>query len=404
MAIRKLPIPAEALRDHSALLGKPGAGKSVAAKVVFEHEMRQGHRTGCIDPKGDWWGVRLQPNGKVASAFKVLVFGGEHADVPISDTMGKALGTILAGSSENFIIDLSAFTVAGMRRFMIGFAEAFFDHNRAPITLFVDEADQLAPQRLSGDQTVLLHRMERLIRQGRQRGIIMWMLTQRPAVLNKNLLMMAETLIAMKITGTHDRKAIRDWMEVHDPETASMVEKGLSKLSVGQAFAYVPSAEFLEQVQFPLNSTYDSGRTPRHGEKVESVKLKPIDVGEIAKLLGGGEAPSDELAIAKAEARAAKDALTAERAGHRETRAELASTNQQYDKLLNIFVAIQMRMGAAIGSPAIEPLGLDKPFEQFVMVEESDGVVRAIPRAGDNPGLAKKARGRVRRANPAKES
>lgn len=401
MAPPKLPIPGDALRDHGAILGRAGAGKSGTGRFFFEHELRAGHRTGAIDPKGDWWGIRLAKSGSSPSAFKVIVFGGSHADVPITDDMGKALGTILAGSSENFIIDLSAFSVAGMRRFMTGFAEAFFDVNRAPITLFVDEADQLAPQRLSGDQATLLHRMERLVRQGRQRGIFMWMLTQRPAVLNKNLLSQAETLVAMKVTTPHDRKALSEWMQAHDPDAAARVEKELAKLEVGEAFVWVPTADFLERVQFPLFATYDSGRTPRHGERVADVKLKKLDVGEFSKLLEGDEKKVDELAIAKAEARDAKDALAAERTAHRDTRAELHSTNQQYEKLLTIFVAIQMRIGAAIGSPQIEPLGLDKPFEQFVMVEGADGIVRAVPRAGDNPALAKAARGRVRRANSA---
>jgi len=387
------------LCDHGAILGRAGSGKSGTARLLLEHELRAGHRAGVIDPKGDWWGARLVKSGKTASEFKIIVFGGDHADVQITDDMGKTLGTILAGSSENFIIDLSGFSVAGMRRFMTGFAEAFFDHNRAPITLFLDEADQLAPQRLSGEQAILLHRMERLVRQGRQRGIFMWMLTQRPAVLNKNLLSQAETLVAMKVTTVHDRKALSGWMEAHDPEAAAGVEKDIARLGVGEAFVWVPGADFLKRVQFPLFATYDSGRTPRHGETLENVKLKPLDLGEFAKLLAAGEKAGDELAATKSALKATLDSLTHERQRHRESRAELASTSVQLERLLTVFAAIQMRMGFAIGSPVIEPQGLDKPFEEFVMVEESDGVVRAIPRRGDNPGLAKKARTRVRKAN-----
>lgn len=398
----KLPVPEAALRDHGAILGRAGAGKSGTGRLFFEHELRAKHRTGAIDPKGDWWGIRLNKSGDRPSAFKVIVFGGNHADVPIEDDQGAALGEILAGSSENFIIDLSAFSVAGMRRFMTGFAEAFFHHNRAPITLFVDEADQLAPQQLRGDQATLLHRMERLVRQGRQRGIFMWMLTQRPAVLNKNLLSQAETLVAMKVTTVHDRHALADWMQAHDPDAGNRVGKELAKLAVGEAFVWVPAADFLERVQFPLFMTYDSGRTPRHGEKIADVKLKPLDVGELAKLLGSTDGATDELAQLRADLKRAEDALADERRAHRDTRAELASVNLREDRLLTIFAALQMRLGAAIGSPAIEALGLDQPYEQFVMVEGSDGVVRAIPREGDNPQLAKKAKRRVRKANPAK--
>lgn len=294
-----LPIPAKALADCGAILGRRGAGKSATGRVLLEHELDASHRCCVIDPKGDWYGIRANKDGK-PSRFHIPVFGGAHADVPIDDTMGAQLGEIVAKSSSSSVIDLSGFSVAGMRRFMTAFAEALFFNNRAPLTLFVDEADQLAPQKVAADQARLLHNMEMLIRQGRQRGIFMWMLTQRPAVINKNLLSQAETLVAMKMTGPQDRKAIRDWMDAHDPEKAQAVENDLAKLEVGQAWAWVPGADFLERVRFPLFETYDSGRTPQHGERIGDVELRPIDIGELAAALRReeereGESEADRL-------------------------------------------------------------------------------------------------------------
>lgn len=176
---------------------------------------------------------------------------------------------------------------------MSDFTEALYENNRAPLTLFVDEADQLAPQKLPADMAMLLHRMERLIRMGRQRGIVMWMMTQRPQLLNKNLLSQAETLIAMKMTTPHDRKAIRDWMEAHDPEQAKEVEDNLAKLHVGEAYVWVPPADFLERIQFPLFSTFDSGRTPKHGERIGPIILPQIDVTEYEQALNLGDATSE---------------------------------------------------------------------------------------------------------------
>jgi uncharacterized protein len=398
-----LPIPEIAMQDCGAVLGRRGAGKSGTGRKMLEHELDAGHRCGVIDPKGDWYGIRAMKDGK-PSRFPVVVFGGAHADVEIDDKMGAAMGTVLASSSSSFIVDLSTFSTAGSRRFMSAFAEAFFMVNRSPITLFVDEADQLAPQRVSADQAHLLHHMESLIRQGRQRGIFMWMLTQRPAVLNKNLLSQAETLIAMQMTGPHDRKAIREWMDAHDPQQAAHVESQLSKLKTGEAFAWVPGANFLERVQFPLFETYDSGRTPQHGEVVGDVKLKPLDVGELKSLLQKDDTARDEAAELKQILDDATRALATERAAHRATRAELAHVNARENRLLDILIAIQLRIGAAIGSQEIEALPLEQPFEQFIMVEGLDGVVRPIPRAGDNPQLKSAAKRRVRRANkePAK--
>lgn len=284
-----LPIPLVALHDCGAILGRRGAGKSATKQLFLEHELDAGHRCVLIDPKGDSWGIRLNPDG-TPSRFEVPIFGGEHGDVELRDGMGAMLGQMIAEHDLSCVVDLSGFSLAAMRRFMASFAEALFDHNRAPLTLFVDEADQLAPQTVPSEAARLLHHMERLIRQGRQRGIFMWMLTQRPQVLNKNLLSQAETLIAMKMTTPHDREAIAKWMEAHDPAKAKEVLKELSSLKIGEAFAWVPTADYLERVQFPLFSTYDSGRTPRHGEVIEGVTLPPIDMSAIGDALAAATA------------------------------------------------------------------------------------------------------------------
>lgn len=389
-----LPIPTKALTDCGAILGRRGAGKSGTGRVLLEHELDASHRCCVIDPKGDWYGIRANKDG-TPSRFHIPVFGGAHADVPIDDTIGAQLGEIVAKSSSSSVIDLSGFSVAGMRRFMTAFAEALFFHNRAPLTLFVDEADQLAPQKVAADQARLLHNMEMLIRQGRQRGIFMWMLTQRPAVINKNLLSQAETLVAMKMTGPQDRKAIRDWMDAHDPEKAQVVENDLAKLDVGQAWAWVPGADFLERVQFPLFETYDSGRTPQHGERVGDVALQPIDIGELAAALRkeeeeAGESEADRLRADLARLRNRNTFLEDQHARDRD----------ENDRVMAALLAAQDAIAAAIGSPQIVPLPRGADPADFVMLVDADDVVRPFPRQ-PGPGLRiAGARARVVAAPP----
>ena len=388
-----LPIPALALTDCGAILGRRGAGKSATGRVLLEHELDAGHRCCVIDPKGDWYGIRATRTGE-PSRFAIPVFGGAHADVPIDDTVGEQLGRIVATSSTSSVIDLSGFSVAGMRRFMTAFAEALFFNNRAPLTLFVDEADQLAPQRVAAEQAKLLHNMEMLIRQGRQRGIFMWMLTQRPAVINKNLLSQAETLVAMKMTGPQDRKAIRDWMDAHDPEKAKEVESHLSSLEVGQAWAWVPGADFLERVQFPLFETYDSGRTPQHGERVGDVELQPINVGELAAALK----PADLEAESEVERLRGQVARLRERLdrAERERLAAIASAN----RLLEVMTDVQTVIGTEIGSDRIEPLPAHLDPADYLMLLDADDVIRPFPR---EPGRDRFVAGARRRMEDAPE-
>jgi hypothetical protein len=279
-----------------------------------------------------------------------------------------------------------------MRRFMTAFAEALFFNNRAPLTLFVDEADQLAPQRVAADQARLLHNMEMLIRQGRQRGIFMWMLTQRPAVINKNLLSQAETLIAMKMTGPQDRKAIRDWMDAHDPDKAREVDNDLAKLEVGQAWAWFPGADFLERVQFPLFETYDSGRTPQHGERIGDVELQPIDVGELAAALKPVVEESEVEQLRSEVHRLRTRAARADR--------ERESATREADRLLAVLTSVQDVIGIAIGSARIEPLPAHRDPADYVLLIDADDVIRPFPR---EPGAGRMVAAARRRMHDAPE-
>jgi hypothetical protein len=385
------------MSDCGAILGRRGAGKSGTGRVLLEHELDAGHRCCVIDPKGDWYGIRLDKEKK-RSRFQIPVMGGQFADLPVTDDMGARIGQIVATHKDSFVVDLSSFHVAGMRRFMSAFAESLFMHNRHPLTLFVDEADQLAPQRVSADQAKLLHHMESLIRQGRQRGIFMWMLTQRPAVLNKNLLSQAETLIAMKMTGPHDRKAIREWMDAHDPETAARVEANLSNLNVGEAWAWVPAANFLERVQFPLFATYDSGRTPQHGDPVNDVDLPPLDTKALAEAMkGAGEdGAADELAEALRDLARVRGTLS-------DVRQELRLATARENAMLDLLIGLQNTIGAVIGSPQIMALPAGTDLADYLMVLDADGVIRPIKRTGEPKPMIMAGRRRMREAKPPAE-
>jgi hypothetical protein len=59
----------------------------------------------------------------------------------------------------------------------------------------------------------LLGRIEEIVRRGRVRGFIPWLITQRPAVLHKDVLSQADIMIAMKLTSDRDRSAAGAWIE-----------------------------------------------------------------------------------------------------------------------------------------------------------------------------------------------
>jgi len=82
-----------------------------------------------------------------------------------------------------------------------------------PLHLVLDEADLWAPQRIGADGHALLGRVEEIVRRGRVRGFVPWLITQRPAVLHKDVLSQADILVCMKLTASQDRAAVGRWID-----------------------------------------------------------------------------------------------------------------------------------------------------------------------------------------------
>lgn len=168
-----LPIPAEALEDCGIVMGRRGVGKSNTLMTLFEHELDAGHRTCMVDPKGDRWGYRMNPDKSPSRFSDVPIFGGQHADYPLTADMGEMMGKLVAESDLSCLIDLSEMSLGEKHRFMIKFAPTLLKLNRAPITLFIEEVDQFASQDPRYQPPMLVHHIANFGTLGRQRGIVM---------------------------------------------------------------------------------------------------------------------------------------------------------------------------------------------------------------------------------------
>src|SRR6201984_2023930 len=87
-------LPTNALDDRIPIVGPAGSGKTYAAKGFVERLLDIGARVAIVDPLGVWWGLRASADGS-AAGYPVVVFGGRHADVPITSDMGVALGRLV---------------------------------------------------------------------------------------------------------------------------------------------------------------------------------------------------------------------------------------------------------------------------------------------------------------------
>jgi uncharacterized protein len=282
-------FPPEAFTHHIAILGKTGSGKTTTAKGFAESLIDSGKRVCAIDPTGVWWGLRLKADGKTSS-YPVVIFGGQHADVPIEDeTSGKRLAEIIAAGNFSCVVDTSLMMVGARTRFFAEFAESLFRANSRPLQLIIDEAHVFAPQgRVPDPQSGrMLHAANNLVSGGRARGLRIMLISQRPAKLHKDSLTQVETLIAMRLIAPQDRAAVEAWIgEWTDPKQGKEVISSLPSLSRGEGWVWAPELNLLTRMSFPLIHTFDSSQTPEDGEPIKApADLSAIDITSIRESL-----------------------------------------------------------------------------------------------------------------------
>jgi len=351
-ALPLVSLPAEALDDRIAIVGTAGSGKTYAAKGFVERLLESGARIAIVDPLGVWWGLRASAAGG-APGYPVVVFGGRHADIPITSDMGAALGRIIAHEALVCVVDLSDLgSSTARRRFMAAFAETLYETNEEPLHLVLDEADLWASQRpIKGWESLLGH-IEEIIRRGRVRGFIPWLITQRPAVVHKDVLSQADILIAMKLTASQDRDAIGAWIEGQaDRQEGKRILGDLPRLQRGEGYVWAPGNALLERVAFPPIRTFDSSRTPRRGERLVIPRtLAEVDLTAIVAALAaaGAENPRTPLGDPSCHAQLEQELAAA--------RARIAILEEDNHELKSRLGEISALAASAVRVPVVDPV------------------------------------------------
>jgi len=277
-----LSLPPEAVTQTFGVLAVRGASKTNTATVMAEEMFAAGLPFVVVDPVGAWWGLRSSSDGK-GPGLALPIFGGRRGDVPLEKTGGQLIADVIVDERLSCVLDVSEFSEGEKIRFLVDFAERLYRRNEDPLHLFLEEADDYAPQRPMREQARLLRSFENIVRRGRARGLGITMISQRSAALNKNLLTQIETLIAMRTTSPQDRKAIEGWVEYHGQ--AKELLESLPSLKDGEAWVWSPHwLGQLERVQIRRRSTFDSAATPKDVKgRRPPASLADVDLGSLQK-------------------------------------------------------------------------------------------------------------------------
>lgn len=269
-----------------ALLGKKGSGKSFTTRVLAEEFWRAGVQFVLIDPMGANWGLRSSADGQ-GEGLPIPIFGGKHADAPLERTAGALMADLVVRDRLSMIVDLSEFgSHAAERQFVHDFLDRLYRTNDEDLVhVLLDEADLYAPQKPApGDQAVK-GVVDNTVRRGRNKAIAITLITQRSAVLDKDVLTQCDGVVLLRLTGPQDRDAAMRWVETHgEPEENAAVRASLPELANGEAWIWIPELKVFERVQIRMSRTFDSSPTrTRKGRGPAPKGYADVDLAAIAE-------------------------------------------------------------------------------------------------------------------------
>lgn len=274
---KDLSLPVDVAGQAVALVGIRGSGKTNTAGVIAEELLEQRQQIVVIDPTDAWWGLR--------SEFPVFIFGGPHGDLGLEEADGKTLAEFVVEEQVPIILSLRHLRKGAQRRLVTEFCEELYHlkgrpEYRTALTVFVDEAPQFVPQRVTGDMARLVGAVQDMILLGRSAGFGVVMISQRFATLNADVRTQADTIVVHRLPSPLDRKALSDWIE----ENASIAEQkevlqSLATLKTGQAWVWAPYFDVFSKTQIRPRRTFDSSAAPKRGVPV----LPPKDLAKVDK-------------------------------------------------------------------------------------------------------------------------
>lgn len=287
-----LSLPDDVLTEALAIVANRGAGKTYTSKKLIELMTEVGLPTCVIDPLGVWWGLRSSADG-TKPGLPFIVFGGEHGDAPLKPqanqeaAYGRIIAQWLLENPVPVILDMSDMRKAAQRRFVAGFMDELYEGNRNPLHVVVDECDLFCPQRPPKDFPMsLLGTMEDVVRRGRSKGLGITLISQRPAVIHKDVLSQISVLICLRLVGPQDRNAIKDWIDTQGtPEERKTVMDSLPNLDVGEGWLYSPAfLGILQKFKAHRAKTFDSSATPKVGEtRIEPTAFASVDLDVLSE-------------------------------------------------------------------------------------------------------------------------
>ena len=189
--------PGYLVTERSAVIGQSGSGKSYLVSVICEELAANDLGFVVIDTEGEYTGLTGHKNITVIDDIEPISTDEERVRKIIEE-------------SQKIVLDVSETEPKAIDNFLGIVYQVATDKFRQgrdrqnPFLVIVEEADIYVPQRGRG-----LDILQVMSRRGRKRGLGILFATQRPALVNKNVLSQCNNVFIGKLTLKNDIDSVR---------------------------------------------------------------------------------------------------------------------------------------------------------------------------------------------------
>ncbi len=197
--------PGYLVTERSAVIGQSGSGKSYLVSVICEELTKNNLGFAVIDTEGEYSGLSKQFPDQIKSI-----------DIESLSKDEEQIQQIVT-KSKRIVLDVSDLEVSEteQKKIISDFLESTYrvatqlfkagSQKQVPFLIVVEEADIYVPQQGRNGLPIL----ETISKRGRKRGLGVLLATQRPALVNKNVLTQCNNVFIGRLTHKVDIDSVR---------------------------------------------------------------------------------------------------------------------------------------------------------------------------------------------------
>ncbi len=234
------------ITGRTAVIGMSGSGKSHLIGVLCEEICRAALPFVIFDPEGEYAALKEK--------FPV-VWAANHAEADVrlkADTLPELAAAVVEQGARLVFDTSDSSNEVELASTFLAHLYASGTQTRAPILVIVEEADRFIPQSSGGGVPELLE----ISRRGRKRGIGLAIATQRPAMVDKNVLSQCGNQLIGRLRLQNDLNAVKPFFDSNDRL------RTLPELERGHFFAMGEIAATPRLFLARARETTHQGRTP----------------------------------------------------------------------------------------------------------------------------------------------